>query len=65
VLEVLRDWPRYSERDWPEFVSSVARLSRRGEVDIHKIKTAAVRERHAAARERAAQLTAALQDGRG
>jgi hypothetical protein len=60
VLEMLREWPRYCEASWSEFVSVVARLCLRGAVDVDRIKDAAAREHHVAARERAAELADAV-----
>jgi hypothetical protein len=60
VLEVLRGWPRYSERPWPEFMHAVSTLAERGEIDPAAVQRAARRERHIAAREKASQLVADL-----
>lgn len=60
VLEVLRGWPRYSERVWPEFVRAMSTLVERGEIEVAAVQRAARRERHIAAREKAAQLAADL-----
>lgn len=56
VLEMLRGWPRYSERTWPEFAHAVSTLAERGEIDIAAVQRAVRRERHVAAREKASQL---------
>lgn len=56
VLELLREWPRYSERPWREFTKTVGDLVRRGEVDLEAVQLAAHRERHLSARDRTDQL---------
>jgi hypothetical protein len=56
VLEILRGWPRYSERTWPELAHAVRTLAKSGEIDLAAVQRAARRERHVAAREKADQL---------
>lgn len=56
VLEMLRDWPRHSERTWTDFAHAISILTSRGEIDMAAVQQAARRERHVAAREKAAQL---------
>ena len=56
VLELLRDWPRHSEATWSEFVSTVAGLCGRGAVNMDRVRVAAGREHHVAARTRANEL---------
>lgn len=63
VLELLREWPRYSEQSWPQFVSAVARLAEQGKVDVDRVRVAASREHHAAARDRATQLANSIHHG--
>jgi len=60
VLELLREWPRYSERSWAEFIATVARLFVQGAVDVDKVKAAAALEHHTAARARAVELADAV-----
>lgn len=60
VLELLRQWPRYSDSDWATFVDTVARLCVQGAVDVDRVKAAAALEHHTAARERAAELADAV-----
>lgn len=56
ILEMLRDWPRYSERTWSDFVAVVNGLAAQDRIDIAAISRAANRERHLAARANAAVL---------
>lgn len=50
VLEMLRQWPRYSEADWPTFANVVHTLEDGGEIDVAKIVTVSQIERHVSAR---------------
>jgi hypothetical protein len=56
VLEMLREWPRYSEESWLVFVDRVRDLARSGRVDPAAVRTVARREHHAQARELADRL---------
>lgn len=60
ILELLREWPRYSESSWAEFITTVTRLCTQGAVDVDKIKAAAALEHHPAARARAVELADAV-----
>ena len=59
---MLRGWPRYSERTWTEFAHAISALAERGEIDVAAVQQAARRERHVAAREKAAQLAVDVGD---
>lgn len=58
VLELLRAWPRYSDKSWDEFVAVVRELHAKRRVDVAAVHAAAVREHHREPRERAVRLTA-------
>lgn len=58
VLEMLREWPRYSEKSWDDFVQVVAGLHSKGKVNLSAIRDAALKERHRAPRQRAIRLEA-------
>lgn len=58
VLELLPQWPRYSEASWSTFLRRVADLERDKKVSVAAIREAARRERHVVARERAERLFA-------
>lgn len=60
VLELLRAWPRYSEKSWSEFVDVIRDLHDRGRVDMHAVRASAMRERHREARQRAKVLETAV-----
>ena len=60
VLEVLREWPRFSERGWGELVSSVVELTAARKVRPEALRDAARRERHAASRSLVAELLTSL-----
>lgn len=60
VLEILREWPRYSEESWATLRVRVGELAARGAVDPATVRRAAHLERHLAAREYADRLLTAL-----
>ncbi len=60
VLEVLREWPRFSERGWDELCAAVSELATAKRVRPEVVLTAARRERHATARRHAERLLADL-----
>lgn len=63
VLELLREWPKYSEQGWPAFTAKVRELAEHGEVDVERVVAVARRERHVRAREHAERLRAELAEG--
>lgn len=60
LLEVLRDWPRYSEETWSTLTERVRELAASGELDVEHVGSAARRESHTRLRERAGKLLAYL-----
>lgn len=60
VLEVLREWPRFSERGWDALCEAVAELAASRRVRLDVLLKAARRERHSAARARVETLAATL-----
>lgn len=60
VLEMLREWPRYSEESWLVFVARVRELVAHGDVAVEHVTAVARRERHASARVNAELLRSEL-----
>lgn len=56
ILEVLREWPRYSEADWTSLVRAVCKLESAGDVRLAKVVEVTEVERHLHAREQARRL---------
>lgn len=60
LLEVLREWDRFSERGWDALVTAVASYVDARKVRLPQFRAAALRERHLGARELTGKLLSSL-----